>query len=265
MAGVARPQCQELASADDVEQACRCQEGGRPTDDPEVGTFAADDLTGDHDVRRGDPRRRRKPVLTPALVAARAALTIASSYEISEPIVLTRVDCEHPRAALDAALVANRNASPAETTLIHGGAKGADLILADAAVQAGMSTEEHLTRWGEHGSDCPRAHQGASTCKMAGHRRNADMIAVGADLCLAFPTHSYELAPGTSRAGTSRGTWSCADKARAADIPTVVVWGRWLYAFGDAGAGLLTTEAHRKGFDLGPERRLSISEALVPF
>lgn len=73
-------------------------------------------------------------------MAARAAFTIASSYEISEPIVLTRVDCEHPRAAIDAALVANRNASPAEATLVHGGAKGADLILADVAGQMGMPT-----------------------------------------------------------------------------------------------------------------------------
>lgn len=45
-------------------------------------------------------------VPTLALDAARAAFTIASSAETSEPIVLTGFDYEDPRAAFDAALSA---------------------------------------------------------------------------------------------------------------------------------------------------------------
>ena len=157
------------------------------------------------------------------------------------------------------------DAPPAETTLIHGGAKGADLLLADIATRLKMPTEEHLAKWEEHSADCPPAHQGADKCKMAGHRRNAVMVATGADLCLAFPTHGYTLAPGASRTGTSRGTWSCAEKARAAGIPTIVVWGRWLYPFGDEGVRVLAAEAARKALTLGPAHQLSINDAWLPF
>ena len=48
-------------------------------------------------------------VPTLALDAARAAFAIASSAETSEPIVLTGFDYADPRAALDAALVADEH------------------------------------------------------------------------------------------------------------------------------------------------------------
>lgn len=79
-------------------------------------------------------------VPTPALEAARAALTIAASYESSEPIVLTRVDYEDPRAALDAALVAGQFEGLSYCTVtvpathdIHGTRLAADALIPPAA------------------------------------------------------------------------------------------------------------------------------------
>lgn len=85
-------------------------------------------------------------------------------------------------------------------TVVHGCAKGADLI---ADVWAGWRraqgwpvwAERHLADWGKYG-------------RRAGWVRNAHMVALGADICLAF-----------IRDG-SRGATSCADMAEAAGIRT---------------------------------------------
>jgi len=155
--------------------------------------------------------------------------------------------------------------SSRQATLVHGAAQGADQLLDAAAKHLGLATEAHPAEWRVHTASCPTWCQGRDTCKLAGHRRNAEMIAAGADLVLAFPTHSYALAPGENRERTSRGTWDCADKAKAAGLPTLVIWGPKLFPFGDAGLELLTRAAHGKSIQLGPAGEMGVVDAWLPF
>lgn len=84
-----------------------------------------------------------------------------------------------------------------EAVVVHGGADGADACAGVSAVAMGLREEIHPADWKAHG-------------KGAGPIRNAAMVALGADVCLAFPM------PG------SRGTWDCVQRARAAGIPVVL-------------------------------------------
>lgn len=86
--------------------------------------------------------------------------------------------------------------------VVHGGAgRGADRIARDWAAQA-----EHLG-WAvtqeSHPADWSGPHR-----RGAGYARNAEMVALGADVCLAF-----------IRDG-SRGATHCAELAEKAGIPT---------------------------------------------
>lgn len=58
-------------------------------------------------------------------------------------------------------------------TVVHGGARGADKIAAQEAQKIGLLVEAHPADWERYG-------------KSAGFRRNAEMAAAGADLCIAF-------------------------------------------------------------------------------
>lgn len=88
-----------------------------------------------------------------------------------------------------------------QVTVVHGGARGADRIAAEWTWnRLGTTAEEHRADWALHG-------------RSAGHRRNADMVKLGADLCLAFIRDA------------SRGATGCADLAEAAGIPTI--WITW--------------------------------------
>jgi hypothetical protein len=79
--------------------------------------------------------------------------------------------------------------------VIHGACPtGADAMTAEWAADYGVRTEEHPADWGRLG-------------KGAGPRRNAEMVALGADTCLAFIR------------GASRGATHCADTAQQAGIP----------------------------------------------
>lgn len=83
-------------------------------------------------------------------------------------------------------------------TVVHGDCpRGADRIASRIAEAWGMQVEAHPADWARYG-------------RAAGHRRNAEMVALGADLCVAFPL------------GESRGTRDCIRRARAAGIPVVV-------------------------------------------
>lgn len=73
---------------------------------------------------------------------------------------------------------------------------GADALCEQAAAHFQFAVERHPADWETFG-------------KRAGPKRNTDMVAQGADVCLAFPTAS------------SRGTRHCISQARAYDIP---VW-----------------------------------------
>jgi hypothetical protein len=87
-------------------------------------------------------------------------------------------------------------------TLVHGDASGADrMAAAVVSKQAEHSdlfkVEAHPAHWDLHG-------------KAAGHIRNAEMVSLGADLCLAFILND------------SRGASGCVELAERAGIPVVV-------------------------------------------
>jgi hypothetical protein len=92
------------------------------------------------------------------------------------------------------ALIEAAEGEPRPVTVVHGCARGADFIAAQAARKLGWEVEDHPADWNRHG-------------KAAGFRRNAEMVALGADICLAF-----------IRDG-SRGATHCAETARKAGIP----------------------------------------------
>lgn len=81
-------------------------------------------------------------------------------------------------------------------TLIHGAARGLDTLAAEQAEAFGMQIEPYPADWTTFG-------------KSAGHRRNAVMVASGADVCLAFPL------------GESRGTRDCMRLAEKAGIHVI--------------------------------------------
>jgi hypothetical protein len=83
-----------------------------------------------------------------------------------------------------------------EVVVVHGAAPGADTLAADYARVAGYRVEAHPAYWDQFG-------------RAAGHRRNAEMVALGADTCLAFAL------------GPSPGTRGCMAMAVRAGIRVV--------------------------------------------
>lgn len=84
--------------------------------------------------------------------------------------------------------------------LVHGDARGADRMAAEivSSYGHGCRIESHPAEWRPYGIYNPQA----------GLLRNTQMIALGADVCLAF-----------IRSG-SRGATDCASRAEAAGIET---------------------------------------------
>lgn len=99
-----------------------------------------------------------------------------------------------------------------DVTLIHGAAHGADRLAADIWDEWGLPAESYPADWtGPCALGCPSQHRKWNTrnqnyCPLAGHRRNAKMIALGADLCIAFILDG------------SRGATQCARLAEHAGI-----------------------------------------------
>lgn len=121
-------------------------------------------------------------------------------------------------------------------TLVHGDARGLDSMAAQVAAHRGWKIESHPAQWNLHTAQCPAGHQGLDTCKMAGHRRNHEMIALSAGLVIAFPT-------GDESSGLSKGTWGCARAAMNAGLPTVVLWKESFYPW----ARRLSSSSSRNG------------------
>lgn len=99
-------------------------------------------------------------------------------------------------AISEAITVAAVGLHPTFVVVVHGGARGADSLAQAVADNFGLWTEVHPAEWDRYG-------------RSAGHRRNAEMVAAGADVCLAFPL------------GESRGTRGCMALARKAGIRVV--------------------------------------------
>lgn len=152
-----------------------------------------------------------------------------------------------------------------ESTLVHGAAAGADTVVATAASGLGMQTEAHPAQWSTHTDACSPSCRSQQTCRVAGFRRNAEMITAGADVVLAFPAHGRELPAGADHKNTSRGTWDCTDRAAKAGLPTIVVWGRDLFPFNDGARALIGGLAARRGLAVGPRGQLGIIDAMLPF
>ena len=93
-------------------------------------------------------------------------------------------------------------------TIIHGNAIGADSMADAVARSLNLETEVHPARWGEHQENCKPSCKAERRCKRAGYVRNAEMVAAGADICLAFIENE------------SRGASMCAKLAEDAGIPT---------------------------------------------
>lgn len=94
-------------------------------------------------------------------------------------------------AALDALL-----AQHADMVVVHGACKeGADAVADRWAIRNWVSVERHPAEWRRYG-------------RSAGYRRNAEMVALGADVCLAFIRND------------SAGATHCADLADKVGIPT---------------------------------------------
>jgi hypothetical protein len=91
--------------------------------------------------------------------------------------------------------------------LVHGGARGADLMAAEIWELNGGKTESHPANWNRQPD--------GSYDKAAGFRRNAQMVMFGADLCLAF----------YAEGATNRGTAHCANLAKKAGIEVVEIRG----------------------------------------
>lgn len=85
---------------------------------------------------------------------------------------------------------------PHLVTIVEGGASGADAIAAYWAQVLGWNVQTFRADWQNHG-------------RRAGPKRNAHMVAVGADVCLAFPL------------ADSIGTFDCMRRAEARGIKVI--------------------------------------------
>lgn len=84
--------------------------------------------------------------------------------------------------------------------LVHGAATGVDSAFDGACRTLGVATEPHPALWSKYGPS-------------AGPRRNSDMVALGADFCIAVHR----------RLASSKGTRDAVTKALAAGIPVTLI------------------------------------------
>lgn len=92
--------------------------------------------------------------------------------------------------------------------VVHGDARGVDSMAGGWAQRTGgpVVEEPHPVNWGEG--------------KAAGYRRNKEMVALGADVCLAFIAPCERFSCPRPRPHGTHGASHCAGQAERAGIPT---------------------------------------------
>lgn len=111
------------------------------------------------------------------------------------------------RNALDAAIHIGGAAIGPDVTVVSGACpSGADAIAERVASEMGCEVELHPADWNAHG-------------RAAGPRRNAEMVNLGADICLAFIGDCTSPRCHITGKHPSHGATGCADLAEKAGIP----------------------------------------------
>jgi hypothetical protein len=123
-------------------------------------------------------------------------ILITGSRHLADRRVIVRAICDWAAAVSPEV----RDGRP-PPVIVHGGARGADTLAGEIAHAWGWAVECHPADWNRYG-------------RAAGPRRNAEMVKLGADICLTFPI------------GSSPGTRGCIDLARTAGIPVRIYEGR---------------------------------------
>lgn len=120
------------------------------------------------------------------------------------------------------AAIRNRLAAGATMTVVHGscptGADAAAHVWCALPTEPGCGVtvveEPHPASWSTCTRLCYHKPRPDGRCPAAGPRRNGEMVALGADVVLAFPLDGPR--------HLSRGTWDCVDRANAAGIPVTI-------------------------------------------
>lgn len=125
-------------------------------------------------------------------------------------------DWTDEQAILDAIIDAAADKyAPEQVTIVHGACPtGADALADRIARRLGCKPERHPADWQACTAECRhglrRTRDGREYCPQAGHRRNQEMVDLGAHVVLAFQRNQ------------SRGTQDCVDRARAAGLTVVL-------------------------------------------
>jgi hypothetical protein len=123
-------------------------------------------------------------------------ILVTGSREWDDPELIRRV------------LAVEFDANPRTVLVVGGNPRGADRIAENYWRYRGGQVELHKADWKRHTRDCPDWHYKQQVCKLAGLRRNAYMVTLGADRCIAFIRNQ------------SPGATHCADLAAKRGIPT---------------------------------------------
>jgi acetylglutamate kinase len=100
--------------------------------------------------------------------------------------------------------------------IVHGGGEGIDRSIAEACFELGVEQEVHFAQWDDlraPGAVIGHSRNGHPYNTNADSVRNAEMVAAGAEMCIAF--HKF-------LAG-SKGTKDCVRRAIEAAIPTYLI------------------------------------------
>lgn len=110
--------------------------------------------------------------------------------------------------------------APRDAVLVSGHCRDGDQDAERLWRAHGLAVEEHAARWREHGPDCPAWHSGRASCLKAGYRRDAEMVGLGATVCLAFIGDCVDQKCKRPKPHGSHGATGTARMALAAGIDT---------------------------------------------